>query len=99
MCFPLSQVSTALKPRIHDTSFPFLEVLYVNVVLSVARHALQWFRAHAQANDGVGSTHAEFSSVCSTRVKVLEQEVFPIFNVRYQWNPRQFSPFRYGIRR
>ena len=34
-----------MKPRIHDTSFPFLEVLCANVVLSVARHVLRWFRA------------------------------------------------------
>ena len=46
MCFLLSQVSMAVKPRIHDTSFPFLEVLYANVVLSVARHVLQWCRVH-----------------------------------------------------
>ena len=59
MCFPFSK---------------FPEVLFVNVVLPVARHALQFFRARAQANDGVGSTHAEFSSVFSTRVKITARK-------------------------
>ena len=36
--FSPSQVSTAKKQRMHDISFQYHEVLYANVVLSVARH-------------------------------------------------------------
>ena len=44
LCFPLSQISTAVNPRIHDTSFPYHEVLYANVVL------FQWFARMFQAS-------------------------------------------------